>query len=182
LLNIFDKIQDDSLSIHIIDGPAQTYKTLVDKLQNSTCIADIEEVGSLLAGLIKAVPDNEEVIACSRTRTTILLITDFKDFSIKASIEQKADLERLIRKSEQFGIRIVIAGLATDLAACWDGPVKAIRDHCAGLVLTEPNDQQLINIRLPYTITSKPLKQDEGYFSSVYGTCKIKLPTSVKPK
>jgi len=104
-----------------------------------------------------------------------LIISDFKDFTNKAESREKGIVEQMIRGEIAANIHVIMGGLVSDLNACWDGPGKVMKDTGNGLLFSEPNDQSVFNLRLPYTMTSKLLKADEAYWIQRGDALKIKV-------
>jgi DNA segregation ATPase FtsK/SpoIIIE, S-DNA-T family len=125
-----------------------------------------------------------DAVCQSRQRQHAAAVSQVKRLLILADINGinrldqhiRERLEKLIRHAEDHNLFVISAGAAADFSACWDGPGKAVRENSIGLILCEPNDQQVFNLRLPYSMTAKPLKADEAYLTGHDGTNRVKLP------
>lgn len=164
--------------IYIIDFPSREFKALSGGKELSGYAVGRDDIEEIFKGFAshevlqeKVIEDNSE-----EPKEVFIIICDYKDFAGKACEKEKEILEGIIRNDSARRAHVIMAGTTTDLGACWDGPGKAMKDNGVGVLLSEPNEQQVFNIRLPYNIKSKPLRTDEGYFIDHTGARRIKLP------
>ena len=158
-------------SVYIIDSNIKDLKAFNGSEFVKSYANSRMEIENIIASLSSDERGNEE-----SESEDFLIICDFKDFINKIEQREKDLTERLIRNESSRRVHIIMAGSVADFGSCWDGPGKAMKEAGVGILLSEPNDQQIFNIRLPYNITSKVLKADEGYFIDNTGATRIKLP------
>jgi len=165
-------------SVYIIDFPSQEFKAWSETQEISGYAAGRNEIEQIFKGFDsnEAAGENSAGFNSKEFNEVFIVICDYKDFAGKAGDREKGILEDIIRNGIGRKIHIVMAGTTADLGACWEGPGKAMKDNGVGVLLSEPNDQQVFNVRLPYNITSKALRADEGYFIDHTGARRIKLP------
>lgn len=168
---IIDMSAGKSQSVYIIDSNINDMKAFYRNDSVKAYASSRVEIESIFDSLSLNEKGKEE-----SESENYLIICDFKDFMNKVDKREKDLTEELIRNESCRRVHILMAGTISDLTSCWDGPGKAMKDAGVGILLSEPNEQQIFNIRLPYNITSKVLKVDEGYFIDNTGVTRIKLP------
>lgn len=180
LLRTVNEGMSSITDIYLIDNSSKELKEFASKPGINEYASTKNEISKIFSSIISYSENKETEQDENNSYKRLLVICDFKDFLNKAGTEEKTMLENLIRQPYQFGLRVLLAGTVADFAACWDGPGKAIKENCTGILMAEPNDQQVFTaIRLPYNVTSKLLKSDECYFIQSSGTTKIKLPVEL---
>ena len=158
---------ENERSIYIIDSSSKDLKHISTGNQIKCCASGRSEIEEMLSLLNSPIIDTAE---------QFIIVCDYKDLVGKINQNYKDMIEKLIRNESGKNIHFIMAGTTADLGSCWDGPGKAMKDAGVGILLSEPGEQQIFSIRLPYNITSKLLKADEGYFIDNSGATRIKLP------
>jgi S-DNA-T family DNA segregation ATPase FtsK/SpoIIIE len=114
--------------------------------------------------------------AFGKEREIFIIISDFNEFKQMLPGESGLVLESVVRREHMIHVHIVMAGQIADIGNAWDGLGKAMRDQQTGVLLSDPNEQQVFNIRLPYSETNRPLKTSEGYYINHGSAIRVKLP------
>lgn len=96
----------------------------------------------------------------------LLVVADFYSFSDRLPPNRKADLERLVKRERGLGFHMLVAGMTSDLATCYDGYCKALLEGKTGFVMgsTDHEDVQLFKLRLPLNEVGQALSPGNGLY------------------
>ena len=93
----------------------------------------------------------------------VLLIDDFNDFMQMAEHEGKEKLDHLISRERSIKFHLLTSGMTNDIGSNYEQLAKTIRDFQVGLLFGDAMDQQVFNLRIPYSEAGITLQLGEGY-------------------
>lgn len=105
----------------------------------------------------------------NRQFKTIMLFIDDADITAKrisSNFNVTEHLEYITRYGQECGVKIIVAGQASEFNSNWDAWLKEIKSTQLGWLLgtTDLSDVQLFNIKLPYEQSGKVLPAGEGFY------------------
>jgi len=170
--------------IYVFDSGAKTLSSLKTLAGMVGYASRTEEAQPLFIKLNEDINGQIDVLtndslhepAPRQEREIYIIICDFNDFKQMLPGETGLVLENIVRREHNLNVHIIMAGQITDIGNAWDGLGKAMRDLQSGLLLSDPNEQQVFSIRLPYSETNKQLKTSEGYYINHGSAVRVKLP------
>ncbi|WP_166244904.1 type VII secretion protein EssC [Paenibacillus turpanensis] len=98
----------------------------------------------------------------------ILLIDDAETVAkrISSDFDAQSDLEYILRYGKEKNVFVIAAGIAADLASCYDGWISSLKSAATGFLLggTDSQDIQLFQLRMDYSETGKTYPPGLGYY------------------
>jgi S-DNA-T family DNA segregation ATPase FtsK/SpoIIIE len=96
-------------------------------------------------------------------RHLLIAVDNLSEFGANGGDALKDVIQSIVRRERNINISVIAAGNLNDLTGDWEDVAKAFKEQQCALLLGSIKDQDLFDIRMPYTFQEKQMQEGDGY-------------------